>query len=709
MRFFKTQESKPSQPETEVDELRQAFRQIDLPDQILRFATKELDRLERMGSATTEYTIGINHLEYILSLPWNRSTEDNLDIQRAESILDKEHFGLRDIKERILEHLAVRILHRSRGHSILVVDDETITCKNLEHVLQGEGYFVSTATNGPEALALIQKNTFDMVITDLKMEEVDGLNILQSAKEKNPTTEVIIITGYATVPVAVDAMQKGSFQFLSKPLQLEEIRKAVSQAISRKLSRLEPQGPVLCFIGPPGTGKTSLGQSIARSLERTFIRISLAGIKDESQLRGHRRSYVGALPGRIIQEIRRVETKNPLFMLDEIDKLGQEFKGDPAAALLEILDPEQNRNFMDHYLDVPFDLSKVMFIATANSTDLIPEPLLDRLETLHLAGYTEEEKERIAFEHLIPREVEQASLQGYPIAFTSEAVQRLIREYTREAGLRNLQRSLASICRKTARDILAGRAGKSRTITYDAVEDLLGSRKYYYEVAAAKDRVGVSTGLAWTPWGGEIMFIEATSMPGTGNLMLTGSLGEVLKESAQAALSYIRSNAAFFDIRDDFFKTHDLHIHVPAGAIPKDGPSAGLPIAMALISLVTGRACKRDVALSGELTLTGRILPVSGIREKLLAGRASGVKTIVFPAKNETEIKSIQQNVKKDLHILPVQEIKDILDDVLRPAQPKATSRIPKEAEPGDRDFTESCRAGQTGRASGMAVIKDLP
>lgn len=650
----------------ELREFREKASECGLPEEVMDFVEKEIDKMSKMGPSSSEYMISMNHLEFLLGLPWTRMTEDNLNIQRAVSILNSEHYGLQEVKDRILEHLAVRTLKNTRKSRILIVDDEKMTCNNLERALSREGYTIHTAMSGEKAVEMLNAHCFDIIMTDLKMENIDGLQVLEKAREKNSQTEVIIFTGYATVPTAVKAMQKGSSEFLSKPLNLEEVRRVIAQAVAKKNNTFEPQGPVLCFVGPPGTGKTSLGISIARSLERRFIHISLAGVRDESQLRGHRRSYIGALPGRILQEMRRVEAKNPVFVLDEIDKLGQEYKGDPSAALLEILDPEQNKRFIDHYLDVPFDLSKVMFICTANSTDPLPEPLLDRLEVIQLSGYTEEEKEKIAFNYLIPQEQYNAGLVENELEFTSEAVWSIIRGYTREAGLRNLQRQIASLCRKTARSILqdGNQAKRTVTVSPDKVEELLGPPKYYFEVASAKDRIGVSTGLAWTPYGGEIIFVEATAMPGSSKLILTGSLGQVLKESAQAALSYLRSNAAQFEIAEDFYAGHDIHIHVPGGSIPKDGPSTGLTIAVALLSLLTRRACKRDVALSGEITLSGRILPVSGIREKLLAARVSGVKTVIFPAKNEMDIKQLPDSVTKDLKIILVHEFTDIVGHV---------------------------------------------
>ncbi len=665
MRIFKKGQKK--ELSSEIEELKEAVLNAKMTELAEKVAFKEIERLARTSPSGAEYTIGINYIDYLVSLPWNKMTEDNLDIKRSQSILNEEHFGLAKIKDRILEHLAVRILKQTRQHKILVVDDEKMTRRNLDHVFKKDGYSVKTAASGVEALDLLELGAFDVIVTDLKMEKVDGIDVLVHAKAKDPSTEVIIITGYATVPKAIEAIQKGSYHFLTKPLKLNEIRATIQKALFKKKVRLEPKGPVLCFVGPPGTGKTSLGKSIARSLERKFVRMSLAGMKDEAEIRGHRKSYVGALPGRIIQEIRRAESKNPVIMLDEIDKIGQDFKGDPTAPLLEVLDPEQNTDFVDNYLDVPFDLSRVMFITTANTVDLIPGPLLDRLEVITLAGYTEEEKEKIAFNFLIPNEINEAGLYDNPPVFTTEAIQKIIREYTREAGLRNLKRQIASICRKTAREILSGKVrDKSDLVTPEMVESLLGPRKFYFEVAEAKDRIGVSTGLAWAETGGQIIFIEAAKMKGKNNLILTGSLGDVMKESAQAAMSYIRSHTGLFNIPENIFDEHDIHIHVPAGAIPKDGPSAGLTIAIALISLLTGRPSRRDMALTGELTLSGRILPVGGVKEKVMAASRAGVKSVVFPARNESDLQDISDDIKKDLKIFAINELSEIVEHVLK-------------------------------------------
>jgi ATP-dependent Lon protease len=651
---------------SELDDLRRLIQGAAMPAAIEQIANREVEKLARTSPAATEYTIGVNYLQYLASLPWNTMTEDNLDIKRAKKILDEEHYGLVSVKDRILEYLAVRIMKLSCSNKILVVDDDQVARSNLCHVLAREGYRVTAAASGAEAVALLDKELFDVVVTDLKMTGVDGMVVLDRAKAKDASIEVIMVSGYATTPTTVEAIKRGSFHFLAKPLQLDELRQTIRTALEKKRTRLGSKGPVLCFVGPPGTGKTSLQMSIARCLGRKFIRISLAGMKDEAEIRGHRRTYVGALPGRIIQEIRRAGSRNPLIMLDEIDKIGQDVKGDPASALLEVLDHSQHAHFIDNYLDVPFDLSRVMFIATANTTDPIPPPLLDRLELLHLSGYTEEEKEQIAFRFLIPREIEEAGLGEQPPQFTPEVVRKLIREYTREAGLRGLERQIAAVCRKRAHEILKNPGEKvPAAVTTEKVEEYLGPRKYHFELAGSRERVGVATGLALTAAGGQLIFIEASIMSGHENLIMTGSLGEVMKESAQAALSYIRSNAAQFHIPADFFDRHDIHIHIPAGAVPKDGPSAGLPIALALISLLSRRPVRREVALTGELTLSGRLLPVGGMQDKLLAARRAGIRTVIIPGGNEADLKDIPADVMKDLSIVPAYEVEQIVEVVL--------------------------------------------
>ena len=519
----------------EIYELREKVRNSGMPEKVEEIANKEINRLERMNPISAEYTVSRTYLDYLVTMPWNKKTVDNLDLNRARAVLDEDHYDLEKVKDRILEFLAVK-------------------------------------------------------------------------KLKDPM-----------------------------------------------------KGPILCFVGPPGVGKTSLGRSIARALERKFIRISLGGVRDEAEIRGHRRTYVGALPGRIIQEIRRTETSNPVFMLDEVDKVGTDMRGDPAAALLEALDPEQNFSFTDHYLDVPFDLSRVLFITTANTLSPIPPALLDRMEVIHLSGYTEEEKEKIAFQFLIPHQKEENGLKDHPLTFTQEAVYKITREYTREAGVRNLEREIATLCRKVAKEVAMGKPSKE-VMDEALVEELLGPRKFFREVAQERDRIGVATGLAWTENGGDILFIEASKMKGDKGLILTGSLGEVMKESAQAALSFIRTNAHSLRVPENFYQECDLHIHVPAGATPKDGPSAGITIAIAILSLLKEKAVPHEVAMTGELTLSGRVLPVGGIKEKILAARRAGVKTVILPKKNEENLSDIPDYIKREMNLVLVDHFQEVID-----------------------------------------------
>jgi ATP-dependent Lon protease len=522
----------------EIYELREKVRNAGMPQKVEEIANKEINRLERMNPISAEYTVSKTYLDYLVTMPWNKATVDNLDLNRARAVLDEDHYDLEKVKDRILEFLAVK-------------------------------------------------------------------------KLKDPM-----------------------------------------------------KGPILCFVGPPGVGKTSLGRSIARALERKFIRISLGGVRDEAEIRGHRRTYVGALPGRIIQEIRRAETSNPVFMLDEVDKVGTDVRGDPAAALLEALDPEQNFSFTDHYLDVPFDLSHVLFITTANTLSPIPPALLDRMEVIHLSGYTEEEKEKIAFQFLIPHQKEENGLKDHPLTFTQEAVYKIIREYTREAGVRNLEREIATLCRKVAKEVAMGKPSKE-VMDETLAEELLGPRRFFREVAQERDRIGVATGLAWTENGGDILFIEASKMKGEKGLILTGSLGEVMKESAQAALSFIRTNAHSLRVAENFYQECDLHIHIPAGATPKDGPSAGITIAIAILSLLTEKAVPHEVAMTGELTLSGRVLPVGGIKEKILAARRAGVKTVILPKKNEENLSDIPDYIKGEINLVLVEHFQEVIDLIL--------------------------------------------
>lgn len=667
MKFFgRSQEPEDRHPDGLLDDLRQKVSSAQMPEHVEKISLKELELMQNMGPATTEYTIGITYIDYLVSLPWNKKTEDNLDIDRAKRILDEDHYGLEKIKERILEHLAVKSLKMNRKPRVLVVDDEDIVRKNLNHALTKENCVVVTAANGVEAMKKIESSDFDVVFTDMKMEGVDGMEILKRTKMKFPDTEVVMITGYASVDSAVESMKHGAFHYIAKPFRLEDVKDIVKQVLQKKSLKKETKGSVLCFSGPPGTGKTSLGRSVARALGRNFSRISLGGVKDEAEIRGHRRTYAGAMPGRIIEEIRRAESSNPLIILDELDKIGNDTKGDPAAALLEVLDPEQNSHFTDHYLDVPFDLSNVMFIITANVAENINDILRDRMEVIEFSGYTEDEKVNIAAQFLIPRQIRETGLVNDPPEFTTDAVCRIVQEYTYEAGIRNLNREIAAICRKIAKDHVQDiDRPKSITVTPDILPKFLGPRRHYYEVAEEKDRVGVTTGLVWTEVGGDIIFVEAAKMRGRQQVIITGSLGDVMKESAQTALSYIRSNAAAFGIPENFFEGHDIHIHVPAGSIPKDGPSAGTTIALALVSLLTGRAAKRDVAVTGEITLSGRILPVGGIKEKMLAAKRAKVSTVVLPVRNRSDVDNLSGEIARGLNIQFADRIEDVLDVVL--------------------------------------------
>jgi ATP-dependent Lon protease len=522
----------------EIEEYRTKIEEGHLPEAAHKEALRELKRLERMHPSSAEYTVSSTYLDWLTVLPWNASTEDNLDINKARQVLDNDHYGLEKAKQRVIEYLAVRKL---------------------------------------------------------------------------------------------------------KP---------------------ESKGPILCFAGPPGTGKTSLGRSIANALGREFIRISLGGVRDEAEIRGHRRTYVGALPGRIIQGIRRAESNNPVFMLDEIDKVGSDFRGDPSSALLEVLDPEQNFSFSDHYLDVPFDLTKVMFITTANILDTIPGPLRDRMEVLQLLGYTLDEKVKIAFRYLIPRQREAHGLKARQITFSTGAVRRIISGYTREAGLRNLEREIASVCRGVAAKVAADEVERL-SITVANLAEFLGPQQITQEMAARTATPGVATGLAWTQTGGEILFIEATAMPGGKGLSLTGQLGDVMKESASAALSFIRANAGKIGIEEDFYSKTDIHIHIPAGAIPKDGPSAGVTILTALTSLLTGRTIRKNLAMTGEITLRGQVLPVGGIKEKVLAAHRAGIRTILLPKWNEKDLVDIPAKVKDQIEFHFMDKMLDVLDIAL--------------------------------------------
>jgi ATP-dependent Lon protease len=456
---------------------------------------------------------------------------------------------------------------------------------------------------------------------------------------------------------------------------LEKVKKRILEYLAVRKLKASMKGPILCFVGPPGVGKTSLGKSIARTMGRKFIRISLGGVRDEAEIRGHRRTYVGALPGRIIQGVKKAGSNNPIFMLDEVDKIGMDFRGDPSSALLEVLDPEQNFSFSDHYIDVPFDLSKVMFITTANVLDTIPPALRDRMETLELPGYSEDQKLMIAKEFLIRKEIDEHGLNSDYIEFQDSAIQVIINSYTREAGVRNLEREIAAICRGVAKDVAAGVTEKV-VIGPDNLHKFLGPVKFFPEVADRTSEPGVATGLAWTPTGGDIIFVEATKMRGEKGLTLTGQLGDVMKESAQAALAYVRSKAKDFGIDEDFFEKNDLHVHVPAGAIPKDGPSAGITMLIALVSLLTNRPVRNDIAMTGEITLRGLVLPVGGIKEKVLAAMRAGIKTIILPSKNEKDLEEIPERIRNEMTFKFIQRMDEAVEYALRK---EPDGHLPKE------------------------------
>ena len=539
MRAIRSELGEMEEMTEEIDEIRKKVKKAKMPSDVEKEAFKQTDRLESMHPDAAESALIRTYLDWLVELPWSKSTKDTLDIKKAKKVLDEDHYNLEKVKERILEYLAVRRLHH------------------------------------------------------------------------------------------------------------------------------KSKGPILCFVGPPGVGKTSLGRSIARAMGRKFVRISLGGIKDEAEIRGHRRTYVGALPGRIIQGMKQAGTNNPVFMMDEIDKIGTDFRGDPSSALLEVLDPEQNYAFSDHYLNLPFDLSKVMFITTANLLDPVPEALKDRMEVLELAGYTEEEKLEIVKKFIIERQLVENGLNNKLLQISDEALKKIVSEYTKEAGLRNLEREIASVCRKVARKVAEGEK-KPALVVPKTVEEYLGVPKFLSELEQEEDEVGVATGLAWTPVGGEILYVEATTMKGKGSLTLTGHLGDVMKESAHAALSYTRSRAKSLGLTEDFYKEIDIHIHVPAGAIPKDGPSAGVTMATALISTLTKIPVSKDITMTGEITLRGRVLPIGGVKEKALAALRAKIRTIILPEKNKKDIEEIPKDIQKKLNFIFVKHMDDVLRIALK-------------------------------------------
>lgn len=524
--------------EDEVADFMEQLNALNLEEKIHNKIEKEIKKFSKMQSSSAEANVSRNYIDTVLTLPWNVMTEDNIDINKAEEILNEDHYGLEKIKDRILEYLAVMRL---------------------------------------------------------------------------------------------------------------------SEGI---------KGPILCLVGPPGTGKTSIAKSVARSIGREFVRISLGGVRDEAEIRGHRRTYIGAIPGRIINSMKDAGTKNPVFLFDEIDKIGSDYKGDPASALLEVLDPEQNKDFTDHFLEVPFDLSKVMFITTANTIETIPRPLLDRMEVIEVSGYTEEDKLNIAQQYLVPKQIEENGLSKKAVSFTESGLRTIINYYTRESGVRNLEREIGNLCRKVAKQIVAGETEKV-SMTGKRVEEYLGKKRYHFDIIKNKTEVGVTTGLAWTMVGGVTLNIETAALPGTGQLVLTGQMGDVMQESAKAGISYIRSIANKLGIEEDFYKKYDIHIHIPEGATPKDGPSAGVTMCSAVISTLTGIPVRKDIAMTGEITLRGKVLPVGGIREKVMAAHRAGIRKVMIPVENEADIDDIPEVVRNDMEFVLLKNVNDALKHVL--------------------------------------------
>lgn len=652
-----------------------------LPDEVRLAAEAEIARMEKTDPSVAEYAIALNYVECLLSLPWTEMAPGSFDLDGAARVFASSHAGLGQVQERVLEHLAAHALGASRRFSILVVDDEPIARANLELVLRREGHLVSTAANGQEALRLFDSETFDLIVSDLKMDTMDGQQLLEAVRDRSPETQCIIVTGFATVDSAVRAMRSGAVHYLTKPIDLDDLRTAVTDVLQSRRARYRMRAPLLCFVGPPGVGKTSVGQAIAKAMGRPFVRLSLADMRDEAEVRGHRRTYAGAMPGRIMQALRTVGVRNPVFMLDEMDKMGQDARSDPAMALLELLDPEQNDRFLDRYVDLPFDLSEVMFIATANDTSRLRGPLLDRLEVVPFAGYSEDEKVDIASRFMLPRQLYEHGLTHPRPEVENEALRHIIRDYTDEAGVRGLERELARLCRKLARIHLEAQTALPDSLDVEQVTALLGPARYSHDKAGFGAHVGRATGLVWSEKGGEIIFVEASSMQGTGQLILTGSLGDVLKESARIALSHLRSIPAAFGLQDVAFDRLDIHIHIPAGDVAKDGPSAGVTIAAALVSLLAGRPARADVALSGEISLGGRVLPVSGIREKVLAAARAGARTVILPEANAPDVAHLRATVRHLPDIELVDTVSGALGIVLTPVagndrhMPPATTR----------------------------------
>ncbi len=592
----------------ELEELRAKLGAKEMPEAVRKEVDRELGRLGRMNREAMESQVIRTYLETIAELPWSERSDDHLELQRAEEILEADHYGLEDVKDRVLEFLAVRQLREQRRRAEEAEEAEADREGDLAASGSDAPPEVPAAPGGPE------------------------------------------VTAGATGPIVAEGVRE----------------EPPAEDIPGNVDEKATKGPILLFVGPPGVGKTSIAQSIAHAMGRKYVRVSLGGVRDEADIRGHRRTYVGAMPGRVIQGMRQAGTKNPVFLLDEVDKLGVSYQGDPASALLEVLDPAQNDTFTDHYLGVPYDLSEVLFIATANFIQNIPGPLLDRMEVVEFSGYTEREKLEIAKRYLCPRQIQENGLDEERIAIADEAISEVISRYTREAGVRQLERSIGKLCRKVARRIAAGEIDH---VEVDAarVGELLGRPKVHPEKALTEDTVGVATGLYYTPTGGDIMFVEASTMRGKGELVLTGQLGDVMKESGRAAWTYAKAHAAALGIPDEAFDS-DLHIHVPAGAIPKDGPSAGVTMATALVSALSGRPVRHDVAMTGEVTLSGRVLPIGGVKEKVLGAVRAGIRRIVLPRENESYLEDLPEDVRASLEVFLADELGDVLAVTLRGA-----------------------------------------
>ena len=594
---------------SELEELRARIEALELPEAARSEVMRELNRLERTHPQSAEYQVIRTYLDWVTELPWNNRTEDKIDLAAATRILDEDHYGLEDIKDRVIEFLAVRKLQMERA---------------VEEA--GEADADAEPEEGAVAAEATSSETAHGVASDAPRAEASGEEPEEGAEEKEK-----------------DA------------------------AATRARARAVGRGPILLFVGPPGVGKTSIAKSIARALGREYVRIALGGVRDEADIRGHRRTYVGAMPGRIIQGLRQAGTKNPVFLLDEVDKLGVSMQGDPAAALLEVLDPAQNHAFVDHYMGVPFDLSEVLFIATANWKDQIPAPLLDRMELVEFSGYTEQEKLEIAKRYLLPRQREESGLDETQLEVEDAAIQKVISEYTREAGVRQLERELGKLARKAARKIAAGEAERV-TVGESDIQSMLGRARVHPERAAQEDAVGVATGMYYTPMGGDIMFVEASVSHGKDALILTGQLGDVMKESARAALTYAKTHHDKLGIPEENLKDVEIHIHVPAGAIPKDGPSAGITMATALVSALSGRPVRHDVAMTGEITLTGRVLPIGGVKEKVLGAYRAGIREIILPRENEPDLDDLPEEVRNSLTFHLAGSLGEVLAIALRGA-----------------------------------------